>query len=310
MIKKYILLCRFDHAIKHLFVIPGIFFAILLIEEAVINYTKIILGFFAAILVASANYVINEYLDSKNDNFHPLKKSRVAVNERLNLNIILFLYFSFNILGFLLGYIFINKFFLYTLISFSISGLLYNVKPFRLKNLPYIDVMLESINNPIRFFLGWFIVIDKINFLPPISFILFYWFAGGFLMSSKRLAEYRYFQKFSNLKKLVKYRVAYLYYDEIKLIIFSILLLMLSSFNIAVFLIKYREELILIYPLICLIFCYYFYITLKIDKLSLSPEKIYVDKKLFFMVGLLIVAFILVIEVDIKIIQNLLRQTP
>ena len=85
---------------------------------------------------------------------------------------------------------------------------------------------------------------------------------------------------------------------------------MLSSFNIAVFLIKYREELILIYPLICLIFCYYFYITLKIDKLSLSPEKIYVDKKLFFMVGLLIVAFILVIEVDIKIIQNLLRQTP
>ena len=48
MIKKYILLCRFDHAIKHLFVIPGIFFAILLIEEAVINYTKIILGFFCS----------------------------------------------------------------------------------------------------------------------------------------------------------------------------------------------------------------------------------------------------------------------
>ena len=74
MTKKYILLCRFDHATKHLFVIPGIFFAILLFEVEVINYTKIILGFFAVALVASANYVINEYLDSKKINFIHLKK--------------------------------------------------------------------------------------------------------------------------------------------------------------------------------------------------------------------------------------------
>ena len=133
MTKKYILLCRFDHATKHLFVIPGIFFAILLFEVEVINYTKIILGFFAAVLVASANYVINEYLDSKKDKFHPFKKSRIAVKERLNLNIILFLYLSLNIFGFLLGYFIINKFFLYTLISFSISGLLYNVGPLDLR---------------------------------------------------------------------------------------------------------------------------------------------------------------------------------
>ena len=41
---------------------------------------------------------------------------------------------------------------------------MYNVKPFRFKDIVYLDVIIESLNNPIRF-LGWFIVVDKLFYL-------------------------------------------------------------------------------------------------------------------------------------------------
>ncbi len=37
-------------------------------------------------------------------------------------------------------------------------GVLYNVKPFRTKDIAYLDVLSESINNAIRLLLGWFFV--------------------------------------------------------------------------------------------------------------------------------------------------------
>ena len=45
-IKILVKISRPDHFIKHLFIIPGIFFAILLIPEYRINYLDIFFGFF------------------------------------------------------------------------------------------------------------------------------------------------------------------------------------------------------------------------------------------------------------------------
>jgi len=41
-------------------------------------------------------------------------------------------------------------------------GLVYNVPPLRTKDRQYLDVLSESINNPLRFMLGWTAVIGSL----------------------------------------------------------------------------------------------------------------------------------------------------
>ena len=73
---NFISMIRIDHWFKNIFVIPGIIFAFLLTNrtfqfEEVIYYFSLI---FSVCLIASANYLINEFLDSKFDKYHPSKK--------------------------------------------------------------------------------------------------------------------------------------------------------------------------------------------------------------------------------------------
>jgi len=47
------------------------------------------------------------------------------------------------------------------------------------QDLPYIDVLSESINNPLRFCLGWYMVTASL--LPAMSLLLSYWMLGRVL---------------------------------------------------------------------------------------------------------------------------------
>ena len=68
-------------------------------------------------------------------------------------------------------------------------GILYNVRPFRLKEVVFLDVIVESFNNVLRFLFGWQIILT--NTIPPSSLLIMFWTGGAFLMTVKRLAEYR-----------------------------------------------------------------------------------------------------------------------
>ena len=147
----FIKISRLDHFIKHLFIIPGILFAALLIPNYEVNQLNILLGFLSSFLIASSNYAINEFLDREHDQFHPKKKSRVLVKKDIRLGEIFvyctILYFA----GFAIASL-INLYFLLFSVIFSLSGIIYNLKPLRLKDIVYVDVLIESLNNPIRFF--------------------------------------------------------------------------------------------------------------------------------------------------------------
>ena len=69
-------------------------------------------------------------------------------------------------------------------------GIIYNVRPIRSKDRIYLDVLSESINNPLRLLLGWSAVLA--GMLPPSSILMAYWMGGAFLMAVKRYAEYRF----------------------------------------------------------------------------------------------------------------------
>ena len=75
-IKKINLLFKIsrpDHFIKHLFIIPGIFFAVLLAPNNQLDLFNCFLGFISSFLIASGNYAMNEYLDKDYDKYHPKK---------------------------------------------------------------------------------------------------------------------------------------------------------------------------------------------------------------------------------------------
>src|SRR5258708_39615189 len=84
-LRDYLALARFDHSTKHIFIVPGIVLVYLL-RGAPPHFpvVDVILGLITAICIASANYVINEYLDHEFDKHHPTKSSRRAVQTMLS----------------------------------------------------------------------------------------------------------------------------------------------------------------------------------------------------------------------------------
>src|SRR5690606_37839768 len=97
-------------------------------------------------------------------------------------------YCVLSLLGLGFGWL-VGPVFFWVSVAFLISGLIYNVNPLRSKDRVYLDVITESINNPIRLMLGWAMV--DATALPPSSLLLSYWMGGAFLMTVKRFAEYR-----------------------------------------------------------------------------------------------------------------------
>ncbi len=297
--KKYIKIARPDHWVKNAFILPGVVIAILLTDSPITTATvlKLILGFFATCFIASANYVINEWLDAEFDKYHPTKKYRPVVSENMKFSLVMLEYAVFIVLGVLCS-LPVNRAFLYMEIWLLIMGVLYNVKPVRTKDIPYLDVLSESINNMIRLLLGWFIITSE--YQPPSSILIGYWFAGAFLMATKRFAEYR---MIGDPTQAGLYRKSFKYYTENSLLISAFFYAMCATFFIGIFMIKYRIEYLVAMPFVFGLFCFYLWISFKPDSAVQKPEKLYREKKLLIYIVALVVILLLLTFVDIPLLN-------
>lgn len=299
--KKYLKIMRLDHWIKQLFILPGCVAAAFLTQA---SFSKAIMlqflcGFFAACLIASANYVINEWLDAEFDQYHPTKKNRSVVTEDVHGGVVWALWAGLTLAGLGLSCL-VGVPFLLMSAWLCAMGLLYNVKPIRTKDIPVLDVLSESVNNAIRLLMGWFIISSVT--IPPSSLIFGYWMAGAFLMAIKRFAEYRMIHD----KVLAgNYRKSFHYYSETTLLISAFFYAMCSVFFIGIFLIKYRIELVLLVPALIGLYCYYFYLSFSEDSSVQKPEKLYREKGLMLYCLVLIVLFALLMTVDIPVLTSL-----
>ena len=304
--KKYIKIARPDHWVKNAFILPGIVIAFLLTDYSISVsqfVMRFICGFIATCFIASANYVINEWLDAEFDKFHPTKKYRPVVSENMKFSLVMLEYAICIVLG--VGFsLLVNIPFLVVELILLFMGVVYNVKPLRTKDIVYLDVISESVNNMLRLLLGWFIVSDSL--IPPSSILIGYWFAGAFLMATKRFAEYR---MIGDPEKAGLYRKSFKYYTEVKLLVSSFFYAMCATFFIGVFMIKYRMQYILGMPLIFGLFCFYLAIAFKPDSAAQKPEKLYKEKSLLIYLLILVVVFIALTFIDIPMPDYWLNPT-
>ena len=300
-LKDYIAIARPDNWVKNLFMVPGMFFALSIFHTPFNSdlVFRIVIGIFSICLVASANYVINEYLDAGFDKYHPLKKKRSSVVKSIDPVIVYSEYAILALVGLGLAYCISLKF-LGTAALLLIMGLIYNVKPFRSKDRVFLDVLSESVNNPLRFAAGWFIFspalgtpdskwdLEWINTLPPVSIIIAYWMGGAFLMATKRFAEYRLI---ANPEIAGQYRMSFRFYTENSLLVSMFFYAITCAFFMGIFLIKDRIELLLSFPFFALLFSWYLRIGLLNDSPVQGSEKLYTRK--WFMLYLVLFTIML-----------------
>jgi 4-hydroxybenzoate polyprenyltransferase len=316
-------IARPDHWFKNLFMLPGLAVALLLKPERLAGaWLPFLLGVVAACLTASANYAINEYLDREYDKRHPIKKNRPSAGGLIRRRWVVLEWTLLAAASLALAWA-IGFFFFVVTVWFLLMGVIYNVKPLRTKDVPYLDVLSESINNPIRFLLGWatampafapppgaplsFHYFDQIlaTQLPPSSVMMSYWFGGAFLMAVKRYAEFR---QIGDPAVAASYRRSFQHYTPEKLLVSSFFYALNASFFLAIFLIKYRIEFLLTFPLFSLLFAWYLHIGFKENSAAQHPEKLYRERSFMFFVLLLVLVVFALFVVDVPKLGWLLRK--
>jgi decaprenyl-phosphate phosphoribosyltransferase len=273
----YVEIARIDHWFKNAFMLLGVILAVFY-EPGVATWSSAIplaVAVLSTCLVASSNYVLNELLDGPNDLLHPEKRFRPVPSGRVRPALAYAEWLLLAAAGFGLAYS-LNAYFLASAIWLWVMGILYNVPPIRTKEWPYLDVLSESINNPIRLLLGWFALVTVS--LPPVSLAVSYWMVGAFFMAMKRYAEYRHI---GDARVAAAYRRSFSYYTEERLLISLFFYATTCALFAGVFIVRYHVELILFAPLAAGLFAYYMKIGLQPDSPVQNPEKLYREKGFF-----------------------------
>lgn len=301
----YIAIARPDHWVKNVFMLPGAAIAFIVDHDANLAHglPSLLIGLVAACLIASANYTINEYLDGTFDRHHPTKSKRPTAQGRIrgDLVVVQYLILAGTGLGIASR---LNPVFLYAGAFLLIMGLLYNVPPIRTKDRAYLDVLSESVNNPIRLVLGWATISTII--LPPSSLLFSYWMGGAYLMAIKRYAEYR---MIADPTRAALYRKSFAVYTENTLLLSAFFYALTSVFFLGIFLIKYKIEFIISFPFFAFLFVWYQDIALRPRSAAVNPEKIYLEPRFLGYVGFLVVLVFFLFSVHIPGLRYLTEHT-
>lgn len=288
-------LARPDHWFKNIFMLPGAALALavnpaLATPDAVL---QLLLGIVSVCFIASANYTINEWLDAEFDRHHPVKKRRPSALGAVTAPQVYIQWAVLALAGLGLGYHLGPQFLAFAAILL-VMGIIYNVKPVRSKDRVYVDVLSESLNNPLRFLLGWSAILTDI--LPPSSILLAFWMGGAYLMAVKRYAEFRFI---NDPGVAGRYRRSFLYYNEQSLLTSAFFYALTASLFLGVFLIKYRIEYLVAFPMVALLFAWYFHLGMQPKSVTQNPEKLFKERTFVIYVALLTTVMTALFFVDI-----------
>jgi len=301
----HIKISRIDHWFKNVFVIPGIVAAIGADFQHVRPglWWRILIGTVSICLIASSNYVINEVLDAPSDRNHPVKHKRPVPSGQVSIPLAYVQWIALGLIGLWLGFL-VTKAYGFSVLALWLMGFIYNVPPIRSKDLPYIDVLTESINNPLRLLAGWFMV-DTAAF-PPASLILSYWMVGCYFMALKRWAEFR---DFVDADHAAAYRKSFAHYTSERLMVSITFYGSAAMLFLGAFIMRYRLELILSFPLVALVMAIYMALAFKPQSAVINPERLYREPKLMVAVVACSIAMATLMVVDIPVLATIFTPT-
>ena len=304
-LRGHIRIARFDHWVKNFFVLPGMLVA-LTIDPARLHSMSVwrtVAGLLAVGLVASSNYVLNALLDAPFDRLHHARRNRPAAAGELNLPIAWIEWLAFFALGIAAGAC-VSLAFVVNLGALWIMGLLYNVPPVRLKDIVYIDVLSEALNNPIRFLAGWYLTGTAA--MPIMSLLIAYWMAGCYFMAIKRYAEMR---DIRTNGYLALYRKTYASYTEQKLLVGILFYGSLSMLFFGEYMGRYRMEMVVAFPFVAAVMGVYFALAFKPDSAAQRPELLIREPLLMAVIGACAVVIVLMLFVDLPWLHQTFRPT-
>jgi 4-hydroxybenzoate polyprenyltransferase len=301
----HIQIARIDHWFKNVFVIPGIVAAIgsdpLHVAEGL--FMRILIGFASICLVASSNYVINEVLDAPSDRSHPVKRLRPVPNGQVNVPLAYVQWIVLMVVGVSLGLL-ISRPYAITVFVLWVMGCIYNIPPIRSKDVPYLDVLSEAVNNPLRMLAGWFIAATAS--VAPASLLLSYWMVGCYFMAIKRYAEYR---EIGDPARAAAYRKSFAYYTLERLMVSIVFYGSAAMLFLGAFIMRYRLELILSFPLVAWVMAVYFAIAFKKDSAAQRPEGLYKEPGLMVAVVACSVAMTVLMMVNLPVLATIFAPT-
>lgn len=297
---------RADHWVKNVFVLPGIVVA-LAVQPTSPSLTllfRILVGLAAICLVASSNYVINEVLDAPFDLQHPIKCMRPVPSGQVNAQLAYGQWIFLMLAGVGLGML-ISHSYAVVLLVLWLMGCGYNIPPVRTKDVPYLDVLSEAVNNPLRMLAGWYIVGPK-NVILPASLILSYWMVGAYFMAMKRFAEFR---EIGDSARAASYRKSFAYYTEQRLLVSIMFYASASMLFLGTFIMRYRLEMILCYPWLALVMAVYLDLAFKEHSAVQAPENLHREPRLMAAVITCAVVMAVLFFVDIPWLHEIFAPT-
>ncbi len=304
-VRSHISIARPDHWFKNVFVLPGAITAYGLDPANVESglFSRFLIGMASVCLIASSNYTLNEILDAKSDLAHPRKKMRPIPSGAIlpGPAYVQWIILCFAVMTFAR---YVSPWFTLTMATLWIMGLIYNVNPVRTKDVPYLDVLSEAINNPIRMLAGWFIV-DNTTVAPG-SMLLSYWMIGCFFMAVKRLAE---FNSLADPLKAAEYRKSFKYYTQERLLVSIMFYGSAAMLFLGAFVMRYRLEEILAFPFVALVMAVYLRLGLRENSPAQYPESLYKEPLLMASVSLCAFMAIALMLVDLPWLESWMTPT-
>ena len=293
-LRAHLSIMRLDHSVKQIFVFPGVVVALTL-GDAPVNRAlviRILIGMIAVTLVASSNYVLNEMLDAPYDRLHPSKCERPAARGLVNYPLGYLQWVVLAALGVLLAYS-VSIGLTLSALALWVAGSIYNIPPVRSKDVPYLDVLSESINNPLRFLAGWYMVSPGV--VPPLSLLIAYWMLGAYFMGLKRFSEFRQ----TGASVAGAYRKSFLFYTEKSLLESVVFYAATSMLFFGAFVMRYRLELVLAFPLIALLMAVYFDLSFQPDSAVQNPEKLFGEGRLMAILAVCVAVLTVLLFVNL-----------
>lgn len=304
-LRAHIAIARPDHWFKHVFAIPGIVVALGTVPPLPLDVIapRVLFGTVALCLVASSYYTLNEILDAPFDRLHPAKHSRPVPSGEVSLPLAWTQWVVLFVASVLVGTRVSNAF-AATLIVLWLAACAYNVPPVRTKDRAYLDVLSESVNNPLRMVAGWFIVTT--DTLPPASLLLSYWMIGCYFMALKRYAEFRFIR---NPAQAAEYRRSFAHYDEQRLLVSVMFYAAASMLFFGAFAMRYRIELLIAFPSVALVMAQYLRVAMQPESAAQHPERLWRDGPLMLVVLLASGLMSALLFIDLPGLHSLLTPT-